>query len=188
MTVAHGFPRRRSLRYVIRGFLDVVDEESVGLVQAVFYGIGFVMFGVYALVFADKPAAVRDTMFSQTYTLWVWMCLIGPLTVLLGYYLDKVKLALPGAILRLVGDIGTWLILGAYWLSLVSDIALVRRGTLAAFIFAALLVVISLFILRDVRRMLQIERGAAVISAIRTLTEGLPAGESEQGRDTDGRK
>lgn len=141
-------------------FWAAVDNEGVGLFQTMGYWILSLGAAVYNLFFATQPTeAVQGVMGRPYYEIWLSLLMVMPLVCLLGKRLSG-NLTLTGMRLQLLGDMGTS---GALFLFTVASIITTDWGTegnIGGFSTFIIFLCTLIFILRDVRRLIQVGRKA----------------------------
>lgn len=96
-------------------FWELLDSETVRLFVWPFY-MGLLSWGIYATFWAQPIAFVEDVMGHAFYNLWVWTCIAGTLSVMLGLALRHGgKSVLQMTAPMLMSDyIGLWMQLGGH--------------------------------------------------------------------------
>jgi hypothetical protein len=148
----------RAVRKGIDWFLVRLDSEGVGLFQAIVY-VHAVIGALYLWIAAngDTPDAVQDTLGGQWERLWLWLCM-GPAFCLLGKVMcwwDATRYG--GFLFQLGGDIFGLTAFVVYVYATV-DTAWFGKALWAVFICAAIAECVLLLVVRDVRRIGQVER------------------------------
>lgn len=142
-----------------RELMDIIDSRTVRLFQALMYFM-WSLFGLYAVTFAEPVSIVDRAMGSVTYTIWVWVNIIGPLMVAVGCWLASgpgtngraSRRVTNGLIMQLGGDLAVMLMLAAMWASLLHS-AWWGKGTHGAFSYVGLSICALLLALGDMRRL-----------------------------------
>lgn len=144
------------LRYRWEEFFDRLDSEGVRMYQNFFYYI-LALAGAYCLVIAQGPPSSVSAAWGHGYFIaWCVMGMFSPIISILGSKM-KGQQAYTGMILQLTGDLGTAITLGSFVLAVFLTFDW-GQSTYATFsVFSAFLCTI-LFIVRDIRRMIQVEK------------------------------
>ena len=151
---------RVDARLAWRELLEIIDSRTVRLFQALMYCC-WSMFGLYAVTFAEPVSIVDRAMGSFTYTIWVWVNIIGPLMVSVGCWLASgpgangraSRRVTNGLIMQLGGDLAVMLMLAAMWASLLHS-AWWGKGTHGAFTYVGLSICAAFLVIGDVRRLI----------------------------------
>jgi uncharacterized membrane protein YeaQ/YmgE (transglycosylase-associated protein family) len=145
----------RRIRHGMQRFWEIVDSEGVGIFQAIVY-VHIVLGGLYgSFIAGGTPQAVEDSMGHTFSTVWLWLCM-GAVVCLYGKSIMKTRPSV-GIWLQLAGDIYVLGALGAYVLATL-DTSWWGKAVWAVFIVAAIAECVVLLTVRDVRRIIQIER------------------------------
>lgn len=145
----------RRVRHGIERFLDALDSEGVGLFQAVVY-LHLAAGGFYcAFIASNVIVSVEEAMGPVINAVWLWLC-IGATVCLLGKLL-KGGAAYIGLCLQLVGDVFAFGAFSGYVLATMQT-AYWGKALIAVWVFAGLADCALLLIVRDARRIGQVER------------------------------
>lgn len=140
-----------------RRFWMAVDNEGVGLFQTMGYFVIALFMAPYNLFFTDAPSvAVIGVMSHPYYEVWLSLLLVMPLVCLAGKRLTG-DLTLTGMLMQLLGDVGTTAALLLFTVSSVITTTWGAEGNIGGFTTFIILLCTVIFILRDVRRLLQVE-------------------------------
>lgn len=149
---------RLDVRIGWRHLLELVDSRTVRLFQAIVYTF-CVIAGIYAVFWSEPLSVVSVAMGDATYTAWIWLNIICPVTVAWGCYLARdqgrpypTRNVANGMVFQLCGNAGMMFTFGAYVSALWTS-AWWGKGTYALFILAALTLCAGLLIIGDVRRL-----------------------------------
>lgn len=143
------------IRHGLERFFQILDSEGVGLFQAVVY-IHLAVGGFYCAVIAGGvPQAVEEAMGPVANVAWVWMC-IGVTVCLLGKRLNS-GLSYLGLWLQVAGDVFALGAFGGYVLATMQT-SYFGAVLIAVWVFAALADCALLLVVRDIRRIVQVER------------------------------
>lgn len=100
---------------VVHRFWELLDSETVRLFVWPFY-MGLLAWGIYATFWAQPIAIVESVLGHTFYNLWVWTCVAGTLSVMIGLTLrhggkSVAEMTTP----MLLSDyIGLWMQLGGH--------------------------------------------------------------------------
>lgn len=143
------------VRHGLRRFLVALDSEGVGLFQAIVY-LHVVIAGMYGLLVAGGvPQAVEEAMGHAVNAVWLWLCL-GAGVCLAGKLLMRLA-ANVGMWMQLCGDVAALGAFASYVLATLQTSAW-GKALFAVFVIAALTDCALLLVVRDVRRIVQVER------------------------------
>lgn len=147
---------RRALRTRMAKFWEVLDRESIILNQMLFYVL-ISLHGLFCLITNGLGSQVlRDATSGSYYEFWMWLCFAGPLFTMVGKRSRK-SFAYTGMWMELIGDFSTWLIFLCY-IAAIYDTDAWNRGSFAATLAICCMFGTPLFIVRDIRRLRQVER------------------------------
>lgn len=76
-------------RHVINRFWALVDSESVKLFVWPYYA-AMLAWGIYGTFLAAPIEVVDPVMGHWIYNLWVWLCIAGPVSVMIGLILGSI--------------------------------------------------------------------------------------------------
>lgn len=146
------------IRKGVQRFWRLLDEEGVGIFQTVVY-VHVIAAGLYLLIAAKGtvPQSVDDAMGTAFNALWLWLC-VGASVALLGKWLtvhENTRYA--GFVLQLAGDLFALTAFVTY-VSATFYTTWWGKAVFAVFICAAIAECIVLLVIRDVRRIGQVEK------------------------------
>lgn len=147
---------RKVVRGVVGRFWAAVDSESVWLFQGLI-GTAFIVCGLVGIFVAHGALPLTWTMSTLNSYLWYGLLVGGPITSIFGKLVSKTDIAYGGMWCQLTGDVTLIPVLTAYLLGALQAEPL-GQGGFSVYLAAALLIGGVLFIVRDVRRILQVER------------------------------
>lgn len=136
----------------------ILDAEGVGIFQAVVY-VHIVGAGLYMMIFAGGgvPQAVEDELGSNWNALWLWSCL-GPGVCLFGKWLNRFpSQRWIGLLLQTVGDIVAFAAFATYVTATVAA-GWWGKAYFAVFVCISISECIALLVVRDFRRIQQVEK------------------------------
>jgi hypothetical protein len=146
------------LRAGVNRFFDTLDSEGVGIFQAVVY-LHAVTGGLYLWLGAASDAIdpIEESLGKGLDTVWMWLCL-GPAVCLIGKVLcwySPTKYA--GMLFQLSGDLFAF---GVFSVFVVGTMLTTDWGNAVwgVFIMAGLAECVALLIIRDLRRIGQVEQ------------------------------
>jgi hypothetical protein len=143
------------IRHGLERFFQILDSEGVGLFQAIVY-IHLAVGGFYcAAIAGGVPQVVEEAMGPAINVVWLWMCM-GVLLCLAGK-LMKGPLAYIGLVLQVAGDAFALGGFGSYVLATMQT-EYWGKTLIAVWVFAALADCALLLVIRDVRRIAQVEQ------------------------------
>jgi hypothetical protein len=132
----------------------ILDAEGVGIFQAIVYA-HIIGMGLYGMLEAGVPQVVEDSLGRFFNTLWLWMCL-GALICEVGKMM-KGKRAYLGMCMQFGGDLFVFGVLATYTYSTLYT-GYWGKAMAGVFLSAALADCVLLLIIRDVRRLVLVER------------------------------
>jgi hypothetical protein len=150
--------RRRLPRRILDRFWYILDSESVTSFQMLYYVI-FCAAGIYGVFIAggSAPLTLQDSMPHFNILLWYWLNVAGPAMAFVGISIKHTKFSYPGLWLQLGGNGMFALALLAY-MHATFGVESWGRGMYGAFPLAtSSFASTSLLLIRDVRRIFQIE-------------------------------
>jgi hypothetical protein len=166
LLVAVGVWRRRNspkvvapsrMQNLIGQLTGAIDSESVSLFQWVYYVV-FLLSGVYNLFIADTaPLTLYSTMGPVSLRLWYWLNIFGSALPLIGKAVRRTNLAYVGMWLQLFGNLTMYLVLLAYVVATM-QVESWGRGGYGAFLGVAVLLAVTLIVIRDIRRLIEVEQ------------------------------
>ena len=142
-------------RSLVDRFWSAVDSESVSPFQWLFY-MAFGIGGLYDLVMRVPAAHADPHMSSVVYHMWLWLNVLAPPVALIGKGL-RGNWTYVGMWMQLTGDVG---VTGALMGYLAGEFAVIGLGEGNYSISMALAAIMAtgMLALRDVRRLIQVER------------------------------
>lgn len=112
--------------------------------------------GFVSLIYGNTGSQVMEQASSPGYYIfWMWLGFAGPLITIIGKS-ARGTFAYAGMWLELAGDIATWFIFVCY-VGAIFDTDYWARGSFAGILATACLLGTPLFIMRDIRRLKQVE-------------------------------
>lgn len=142
-------------RHGIERFFQILDSEGVALFQAIVYA-HLAIGGLYcAFISRSVPQAVEEAMGPAMNVVWLWMC-IGCTVCLLGKRMPPSHAYL-GLWLQVAGDVFAFGAFGSYVLATMQT-SYWGKNLLAVWVIAALADCALLLVIRDLRRIGQIEQ------------------------------
>jgi hypothetical protein len=138
-------------------FYEAIDKENLILQQSAFYII-LVILGIYGLIFAHQASEpVEKLMSDAVIAIWYVLHIIGPISSLYGRSLLGGANAILGTRLQLIGDLMVFVGISIFIVCnfIVYDWGRAYYGLF--FVIFGLMGVI-LFLFRDIRRIIQIEK------------------------------
>lgn len=146
---------RSGVRHGVRRFFEIIDSEVVGIFQAVVY-LHVLVGGFYgALIAGGTPEVLEKAMGHTVSGLWLYLCM-GSAICLFGKQIMQ-RLENIGVWLQLTGDIFVLGALSAYVAATLQG-AYWGKELFAVFIVASIAECVVLLIIRDIRRIVQIEK------------------------------
>lgn len=139
-------------------FLAALDAEGVGLFQAIVY-LHVVTAGLYLMIGANGlvPQSVEESLGASFNAWWLWLCL-GPMVCLVGKVFCWMRATrYAGMWMQLSGDIFGFGVFLTYVVATIGT-SWWGRAVFAVFVCAAIGECVALLILRDIRRIDQVER------------------------------
>jgi hypothetical protein len=145
----------------VRGLIDrfwyLVDSETIVLFQWLFYTGCFVC-GFHDLRVNQAPMTLQDTMSHQSFIMWAWMNMAGPVCALLGRLIIRnSRFSYSGMWLQLGGDATVNCAMAAYTVATFHAETWskgVYGGILGIFTYIATMVLV----MRDIRRLRAVGR------------------------------
>ena len=137
-------------------FFDMLDSELLRMYQNLFFYLLSIGAAYCLFVASGPPETVAQAWGPGYFTIWAWGGFLGPLVSIIGYKM-KGDLSWAGMVLQLTGDAATSITLGSFVVAVFLSYDW-GDGTYGLFPTVAAFLCTLLFILRDVRRLIQVER------------------------------
>lgn len=146
----------KAVRGVIGRFWAAVDSESVWLFQGLIGG-AFILCGLVGIFVAHGalPLTLMGSMGGLDALVWYALLIVSPSISLFGKAVSKTEIAYGGMWCQLTGDVTMVPALSAYLYGTLLSEPL-GHGGFGAYLAAALLIGSFLFVIRDVRRLMQV--------------------------------
>ncbi len=132
-------------------FWRILDSETVRLYQVLMYTT-FAVGGIYLTVAPGPESAVLSEMGTRVHEVWALLLIIAPIVVLIG---TRLRNRWSGLILESAGDLCIFLLLATYVVAVIQTSW--GRGVFSLPTHIGLTVSVLLLVVRDVRRLIQIE-------------------------------
>lgn len=150
----------KPIRRILDRFWFTLDHEGVAHFQIVFYLI--LMFsGIYNLAFSESRPLTMVDIGGLNYQLWCWFNILGPLYCLLGKSVKSTSLSYAGLLGQVIGDCVTNIAVAAYVFATFTT-EFWGNGNYGGFLGVATWISTIFLILRDMRRLRQVERLAKI--------------------------
>lgn len=148
---------KRRVQHSWHTFLAVLDSELVSMYQDLFYI--FLMFGgAYNLFIADtQTPPTEGAIEGKYYVMWLTFLLIFPPMCMLGKRL-KGSAAYSGLLMQFFGDVGVFAAVAIFTASDFVTTYWGVDGNFTIFNTAPTALAISMLVMRDVRRLLKVEK------------------------------
>jgi hypothetical protein len=145
------------LRFRWLVFLRALDSELVSVYQNLFY-FWLTLGGMYNIFFAqEQPAATQGALEGRYYAMWLCFLIIFPGLCAIGKQL-KGEFIYHGMWMQFFGDLGAFAALFIFTLSSYLTTEWGVEGNFGMFVTAPIAMSFCLLIVRDVRRLIQVEK------------------------------